>query len=82
MELEPIDETPVEKYLFNPTKSDFTYNWLGNPYTIKSYEGKKFPTEIADHLAKHLKDEIVGQMKGVITDTVIEKVLASIYMTT
>lgn len=81
MELEPIGDIPVETYIFNPTKQDFTYSWLGKPYTIKSYEGQKFPTEIADHLAKHLKNNIVGEMKGVITDTIIEKVLKSIYMT-
>jgi len=82
MDLIPVD-TPDDKeiYIFNPTKSNFTHKYCGIPYTLKSYEGDKFSKPIADHLAKHLKDEIVGRMPGVITEEVIEKVYKDIYLT-
>ena len=57
-------------YVFNPTKNDFTtsydVNENGHPqeFTIRSREGDKFKRFIADHIAKKLKDEILGAMKN------------------
>lgn len=86
-ELLPSDTPSTEEiYIFNPTKEDFTHSCalldgVSRQYTLKSYEGRKFPKVVADHLAKHLKDKIVGDMNGVITELQIEKAYKSIYLT-
>lgn len=53
-----------QKSLYNPLRTDFTWNWAGEnnvpqPYTIPSLGIATFPVRIADHLAKHLAQKIV-----------------------
>lgn len=43
----------------NPTSEDFTWNYNGEPYTIKAGETKTFSKHVAFHLAKHLSDKII-----------------------
>jgi len=45
--------------LYNPTLKDFTHNFNGEPYTIKSKEIKSFSQWSGIHLAKHLATRIL-----------------------
>jgi hypothetical protein len=86
MDLLPLDTPSHEDiYIFNPTKEPFSITYaydFESPrvYTLESYEGKKFPRVIADHIAKHLKNKIISDKPGVITEAIIEKVLKTIYL--
>lgn len=58
-------------YIFNPTKDDFTtsYDIEGDfrPtfFTVRAREGIKIQRFLADHIAKKLKDEIMGNMNDI-----------------
>jgi len=89
MDTEQIEEQAANEpdiYIFNPTSDDFTHTYdvsgTGSPvpFTIGSRESIKLPKRIADHLAKHLRNRIVGKMPGVITDTIVEEVNKTIYL--
>lgn len=81
MDLISIDTPDTsDVYIFNPMKSDFVYTILGTEYVLKSYEGQKFPKNIADLLATHLKDEIVNQRGKLPTDLMVEEIMKSIYL--
>ena len=45
----------------NPTSEDFTWNYNGEPYTIKAGETKGFVTHVAFHLAKHLSTKMIQE---------------------
>jgi len=45
--------------VFNPTTNDFTWKYDGKDYTVPKGEMKKFDVHIAEHLAKHLIDQIL-----------------------
>lgn len=54
--------------VFNPTPKDFTVNFNGKPYTVKSADySKELPQHIAVHVAKHLVDKIMNY-KGIPTN--------------
>lgn len=78
-----MDETPVT--IFNPTKSAFTHTYdvsgkgEPQPFTIEALEYATFPKTIADHLAKHLRNKIIGEINGVVTDVQMTKVTNEIY---
>ncbi len=78
-----MEETPTT--IFNPTKSDFThtYDVSGKgepiPFTIGALKYATFGKTIADHLAKHLRNKIIGEMNGIITDNMMDKVTKDIY---
>lgn len=55
MELRENDSVAV----FNPTQEDFTWNFNGEPYTIKAGETKSFGKFTAFHLAKHLSSKMI-----------------------
>lgn len=59
------DETP--RYLYNPSKEDFTVTWDSKPYTLHSEELEKFPMYLANHIAKHLAHKLVME-RGVKTN--------------
>jgi hypothetical protein len=80
MELEPLDPPETQVYIINPTRDDFTDVILGISYTLKSFEAKRFDKYVGDLIATHLKDKIVGQIPGVISDEIIKKTLGSIYL--
>lgn len=81
---EQFDKNEELVYIFNPTRDDFTISYdidgdnTPEPFTVRAREGIKIKRFIADHIAKKLKDEIVGKMQGVITDKVVEDVYATI----
>jgi hypothetical protein len=62
MSLLPLKSEPSEKLIFNPDTEDFTVNYNdGNgskEYTIKALSIKLFPTDLADHIKKHLADKL------------------------
>ncbi len=78
-----MDETPTT--IFNPTRSSFTHTYdisgkgVPVPFTIESLKYATFGKTIADHLAKHLRNKIIGEMPGIITDSVMDKVTKEIY---
>jgi len=43
----------------NPTSADFTWNYNGEPYTIKAKETTSFFKPVAFHLAKHLSTKMI-----------------------
>lgn len=43
----------------NPTNEDFTWNYNGEPYTVKAGEDAAFAKPVAYHLAKHLSTKMV-----------------------
>lgn len=45
--------------LINPTSKDFTQNFNGEPYTIKTGESKTFAQFVGFHIAKHLATKMV-----------------------
>lgn len=45
----------------NPTDEDFTYNYNGEPYTIKAHETRPFAKYVAFHLAKHLSSKMISE---------------------
>src|SRR3990167_10738018 len=64
--------------LNNPTTEDFTWNYNGEPYTIKAGEQKNFAQYVGFDLAKHLSskmmnDEVTPEQKK---DRAIELELA------
>jgi hypothetical protein len=80
MDLIPLEAPQTEVHLFNPTKNDFTDIILGTPYTIKAYEGARFEKNVGDLIATHLKDKIIGEISGVITDEIIRRTFSEIYL--
>jgi len=57
-------KNPQDVIVFcNIHKQDFTFNFDGNPYTIKSGETRFFPRFLAIHGAKHLIDKILNEQK-------------------
>lgn len=45
----------------NPTSEDFTWNYNGEPYTIKAGQAAVFAKPVAYHLAKHLSTKMIVQ---------------------
>lgn len=43
----------------NPTSEDFTWNYNGEPYTVKAGETKEFSKHVGFHLAKHLSSKMI-----------------------
>src|SRR3990167_11519998 len=43
----------------NPLTEDFTWNYNGEPYTIKAGETRPFAQYVSYHLAKHLSSQII-----------------------
>ena len=73
-ELEAIEIT-------NPTSEDFTWNYNGEPYTIKAGDSKSFAKPVAYHLAKHLSTQmIVRDVKATATKKDIENPNAKIHV--
>lgn len=57
------DLTSVE--IINPTSEDFTWNYNGEPYTVRAGEKTAFAKPVAYHLARHLSTKmIVDEVKG------------------
>lgn len=48
-----------KRKVFNPTTKDFTWNFNKKTYTVLQGEAKEFKIHIAEHLAKHLIDQIL-----------------------
>ena len=44
----------------NPTSEDFTVNYNGEPYLLKSGETKSFTKHVGYHIAKHLAHQMVN----------------------
>ena len=80
MDFPPLAVPETEVHLINPTRDDFVDTIQGVTYTLKSLEGGSFEKSVGDLIATHLKDKIVGEMSGVITDVRIDKVLKDIYL--
>ena len=55
MELRENDSVTI----VNPTSEDFTWNFNGEPYTIRAGESKGFGMFTAFHLAKHLSSKMI-----------------------
>jgi len=73
------DLTSVE--IINPTSEDFTWNYNGEPYTVKSGEKTAFAKPVAYHLARHLSTKIiVDAIKGKMTKKQIENSRDSIHV--
>ena len=54
----------------NPTKEDFTWNFNGEPYTVKAGENAAFAKPVSYHLAKHLSSKIaVTEAESTMTKT-------------
>lgn len=58
------NETPQS--LFNPLKNDFNIEMLNDQnevisFTIRAHESESFPTYIADHIEKHLIQQIFNE---------------------
>ncbi len=52
-------------YITNPTSEDFTWNYNGEPYTIKAGATTPYAKPVAFHLAKHLSTQmIVGEVEA------------------
>src|SRR3990167_5927482 len=65
------DLTSVE--IINPTSEDFTWNFNGEPYTVKAGEKTAFAKPVAYHLARHLSTKIiVDAIKSKMTKKQIE----------
>ena len=47
--------------IFNPTTEDWTWNYNGEPYTVKAEETKHFARYVGLHLAKHLSTKMIEQ---------------------
>lgn len=45
----------------NPTSTDFTHRFNGQPFTIKAGESKEFSKMVAFHLAKHLSTKMITE---------------------
>lgn len=45
----------------NPTSEDFTWNYNGEPYTIKADQTAIYAKPVAYHLAKHLSTHMIVQ---------------------
>lgn len=43
----------------NPTSEDFTWNYNGEPYTIKGNQTAVYAKPVAYHLAKHLSTKMI-----------------------
>lgn len=57
----------------NPTSEDFTWNYNGEPYTIKAGVPAQFAKPVAYHLARHLSTKmIVDEVKSKMTKKQIE----------
>jgi len=55
-------KNPQDVIVFcNIHKKDFTFNFDGNPYTVKAGETRFFPRFLALHGAKHLIDKILNE---------------------
>lgn len=60
------DLTSVE--IINPTSEDFTWQWNGEPYTVKAGESAAFAKPVSYHLARHLSTKmIVDEFKSKLT---------------
>ena len=46
-------------FITNPTDEDFTWNYNGEPYTLKANVETQMPHFLARHLSKHLSDKIL-----------------------
>lgn len=52
----------------NPTGEDFTWNYNGEPYTVKANAEAAFAKPVSYHLAKHLSTNmVVGALKAKMT---------------
>lgn len=52
----------------NPTGEDFTWNYNGEPYTVKAGEQAAFAKPVSYHLAKHLSTTmVVGELEKKMT---------------
>lgn len=47
--------------IHNPTSQDFTWNYNGEPYTVKAGETKSFARPVSFHLAKHLSSKMIDE---------------------
>ena len=47
--------------VFNPSFKDFTVIYQGEPVTIKSLEMRDFPFDVANHVVKHLSNDILNE---------------------
>lgn len=79
----PTQPNLTPRYLYNPTKDDFTVKWDDVAHTIHSEELKAFPAYLADHIAHHLAKHIVGT-RGIKTNyeddfkAVMEEIIVNI----
>ena len=54
--------------IINPTSEDFTWNFNGEPYTVKAGVSAAFAKPVAYHLARHLSTKmILDETKGKLT---------------
>ena len=59
--------------IINPTSEDFTWQWNGEPYTVKARDSAGFAKPVAYHLARHLSTKmIVDEVKGKLTKKQID----------
>ena len=59
--------------IINPTSEDFTWNYNGEPYTVKAGVKVQFAKPVAYHLARHLSTKmIVDEVKSKMTKKQIE----------
>lgn len=62
----------------NPLMTDFTVNFNNQPYTAPALRISTFKKPIADHIKKHLVNEILNQRNIKHTETEILKVYKEI----
>ena len=67
--------------IINPTSEDFTWNFNGEPYTVKADESAAFAKPVSYHLARHLATKmIIEEAKGKLTKKQIADVRDPIHV--
>ena len=65
----------------NPTNEDFTWNYNGEPYTVKANESTAFAKPVSYHLAKHLSTQmVVGDLQAKMTKKEVDDPRAAIHV--
>lgn len=55
---EAEDRLSTTKRIYNPDKDDFRCEYEGKPYLVRAGEIEEFPTIIAEHVKKHLANQV------------------------
>lgn len=62
---QPQQPNNTPTYIYNPSKEDFTHTYANAEnepieYTVPAGELQQYPYYLAQHLAKHLADKVMG----------------------